>query len=489
MGLGRAVRASAGDIEQAMFVRVHDELSDPSACEDEEYVTGLRCTVAALLDYAITGIERGSADVPVPDHVMMQARRAVRAGVGLDTVLRRYVAGYALLRDYVIVQAQRERCETAPRALRDVLETQALLLDRLIAPVTGAYLLERETIASPPPVAVTVTDGDRAGAMRRRAPGLGLGLGLVDGWGPRERILRAAVQVVAERGFKDATVGEVLARARVSWHTFQGLFETGLDGCVIAALDGALRHGGMLVERAFAAQRDGRDGFRATLAGTLDFMDEEPALARVVMVEALAGGPVVLAHRERVAGEFCELVFARVRDQASWRWPLDGQALFAAVLGVIHGHLVARDPRPLIELLPALMASLLAPVLDPRELQEEIARSTQLARTLQAGRVPHVSAHADWAGITIPAVLSDRRSRHARRCLAHLAKHPGVSNRQVASALGVAHTSQVSGLLARLHAQGLLAKRSHGAGRRNAWSLTEYGHETLDMLEQTDRET
>jgi hypothetical protein len=99
----RALRA-AGELEQAIFARVGGDAFDRAVeARDAEYVAGLRAAVAAAVEYALGGIERGERGAgPVPAVatsrrvLITQARLAARVGVSLDTVLRRYVLGRAL---------------------------------------------------------------------------------------------------------------------------------------------------------------------------------------------------------------------------------------------------------------------------------------------------------------------------------------------------------------------------------------------------------
>lgn len=62
-------------------------------------------------------------------------------------------------------------------------------------------------------------------------------------------------------------------------------------------------------------------------------------------------------------------------------------------------------------------------------------------------------------------------------CLSYLSSHPGVSGTEVCSGLGIRHLSQVSRLLGRLEAKGLVS--NDGFGRQNAWELTPRGREVL----------
>ena len=58
------------------------------------------------MDFVLTGFEQvGGSPPQVPLAAVAQARRAASLGVGLDTVLRRYVAGHAILEDFVMQEA------------------------------------------------------------------------------------------------------------------------------------------------------------------------------------------------------------------------------------------------------------------------------------------------------------------------------------------------------------------------------------------------
>ena len=89
-------------------------------------------------------VERhGPADLSVVLHggepLLAQARRAARSGVGLDTVLRRYVAGHGLLSDFLV---QETEGRLAPAELKRLFRRLAATLDCLLNAVTTAYRLE-----------------------------------------------------------------------------------------------------------------------------------------------------------------------------------------------------------------------------------------------------------------------------------------------------------------------------------------------------------
>jgi DNA-binding transcriptional ArsR family regulator len=86
----------------------------------------------------------------------------------------------------------------------------------------------------------------------------------------------------------------------------------------------------------------------------------------------------------------------------------------------------------------------------------------------------------------LPALLGNPSARRARECLLFLAEQGRLglspSNREIAAGIGVTHQPQISRLLAQLAAEGLVSKRSQGAGKRNVLQLTERGEQVVRIL-------
>jgi PucR C-terminal helix-turn-helix domain/GGDEF-like domain len=145
------LRARRAEIVTAIFMRVCDVVPDPIGLADAEYVVGLRQAVAAAVDYGLVGIEWGrEGSGPAPAAAVAQAQRAARSGVSLDTVLRRYTAGYTLLEDFVVQEAESCDLVSQPRALRGVLSAHASVLESLTAAVAEEYRRELRRVACSP---------------------------------------------------------------------------------------------------------------------------------------------------------------------------------------------------------------------------------------------------------------------------------------------------------------------------------------------------
>jgi AcrR family transcriptional regulator len=300
----------------------------------------------------------------------------------------------------------------------------------------------------------------------------------------RDLILDAVVEVVAERGVAGAAVGLVIARTKVSRRAFYECFAS-LEDCLVAVLDRGLARARPLIVRGFADEGSWRDGMRAALAAMLVFCDREIELVRVCLVETLAAGRVVREHRERVAGEFRELVVEGVGGEVSHASWLAPEGVLASVVGIAISRLSSREPQPLLGLLGPLMGIIVGPFVDDAEVAREIERGNELARELLERRPPPIVAREDTS-VDVPAALLDPRAHRARNCLLYLAEQGArglaPSNREIADGIGIRSHEQISRLLARLAGIGLLVKHPGPRGGANAWSLTDYGRHVARAL-------
>jgi hypothetical protein len=139
-------------IEEVIFDHIRDPVSFGSAgSEDAEYLAGLRETVVAVIDYVLTGIEQGEEWAgPIPLVAVVQARRAARCGVSLDTLVLRYIAGHRLLGEFVNDEADRAGYSSYGHALHQLRRTQESLLERLTAAIATEYQRERERMERSP---------------------------------------------------------------------------------------------------------------------------------------------------------------------------------------------------------------------------------------------------------------------------------------------------------------------------------------------------
>lgn len=140
-GLTNRLRSRRAEIEQATFARVHS-IADSTERPDPEYADGLRAAVSAALDYGIEAVERDDDHPPpMPTVLLSQARLAARHGIKIEIVLRRYLAGYTLLGDFLIEESERGG-PLDGASLKRLLRVLAAILDRLIVAVSEEYARE-----------------------------------------------------------------------------------------------------------------------------------------------------------------------------------------------------------------------------------------------------------------------------------------------------------------------------------------------------------
>lgn len=140
--LAERLRIHYPEIEQAALARAH-AIADPLEGNDPEYVAGLKGAVAIALEWGIAALADDPDDAaPVPAALLEQARLAARNEIGLDVVLRRYFAGYAVLGDILARLAEQEG-EAALGSRGALLRPPAILFERLIGAVSAAYEGER----------------------------------------------------------------------------------------------------------------------------------------------------------------------------------------------------------------------------------------------------------------------------------------------------------------------------------------------------------
>jgi hypothetical protein len=137
--LSARLRARLPEIEDATLTRVYG-VAEPGRSADPRYVEGLRAAVSAAIDYGLESVEFGERVSAVPVILLAQARVAARNNVSLDTVLRRYVAGYTLLGDFLVEEANQSGLNGV--ALKGLLRTQAALLERVLAAVGEEHARE-----------------------------------------------------------------------------------------------------------------------------------------------------------------------------------------------------------------------------------------------------------------------------------------------------------------------------------------------------------
>ena len=285
-------------------------------------------------------------------------------------------------------------------------------------------------------------------------------------------MLVAALEAVEEVGYARMTVAQVIGRAKVSRKTFYDVFADRED-CFLAALEGAAGQVGALVRAAYVDEPAWRDGMRAGLAELLIFLDAEPGLARLFLVEALGAGPRVLERRAELLEDLAQVVDrGRIVTSAVREPPrVAAEGVVGAVFAVLHTRALEERGEPFTALLGSLMNIVVLPYLGARAAGRELARPGLEPRHHEDELSRAHNNRDPMEG------LSMRLTYRTVRVLVVIGEHPGASNREIADRSGVADQGQISKLLARLARLELVQNTGEGQekGGSNAWQLTPRG--------------
>jgi AcrR family transcriptional regulator len=300
----------------------------------------------------------------------------------------------------------------------------------------------------------------------------------------RSRLLSAAAAVIDELGYEQTSVARIAARGRVSRRTFYELFGN-REECLIALLDEVAER----VERELAAAALGGLAWRERLRGglwtILWFLDAEPVLARICVVQALHGGPRALERREQLLARL-----ARVLDEGRREGPrgeectlVTAEGLVGGAFGVVYARLRGGDDQPLTELLDELMGMIALQYLGARAARREQRRPAPARRPAPHDGRASVGMENDPLD-EVDMRLTYRTAR-VLACIAELGgRGSGPSNRAVAESAGVTDLGQISKLLRRLERLGLAVNTGggHQSGEPNAWELTSLGGQVARRL-------
>jgi AcrR family transcriptional regulator len=298
----------------------------------------------------------------------------------------------------------------------------------------------------------------------------------------RSRLLAAAVVVIDEYGYTNASVERITSRARISRRTFYELFD-GRDGCLIALIDDVAES----IEReTAAADLDGlpwHERVRGGLWAILSFLDREPALARICVAQALRGGPSVMERREEILARLATVLDeGRTQGARSGECtPLTAEGLVGAAFAIVYARLLKGERGPLTELLGELMGMIVLPYLGPAAARREQARPAP-ALPPPPRREPSTDVEAQQNPLEGLPLRVTYRTARALECIAG---RPGLSNRAVADCVGISDRGQISRLLARLERLGLTANDTddgHLRGEPNSWRLTPMGRQLAQRL-------
>jgi AcrR family transcriptional regulator len=180
----------------------------------------------------------------------------------------------------------------------------------------------------------------------------------------RDRVLAAATEVFAKRGYRGTTIDHIVAAAKTGVGSFYELFENKED-CFLQAYDRIIA---AARDRLIAAVPAGASPAEQACVGLrvlLNLIAAEPLRARLVLVEAQAAGPRALARYEKSLDVAVPLLRScRLESPVTDELP---ETLELAIVGgaawLLNQRLVMGEVADIEALFPELVDIVLAPYL------------------------------------------------------------------------------------------------------------------------------
>ncbi len=176
----------------------------------------------------------------------------------------------------------------------------------------------------------------------------------------RRRIMDGIAELSAEQGYEATKIGDIVRRAGVARKTLYDNFE-GKEDVFLAAFDSAFEDLMGRVEAACEAAESGwEERMRAGLAAFLAYVAEEPATARMCMIEAMSATPAATRRYEDGVQRFVALTKAGVPHCPELPETIE-ETLVGGVAWIVHQKIRRGEAEQAMDLLDELAEFVLAP--------------------------------------------------------------------------------------------------------------------------------
>ncbi len=176
----------------------------------------------------------------------------------------------------------------------------------------------------------------------------------------RRRIMDAIAELTAEQGYDATKIGDIVGRAGVARKTLYDNFE-GKEEVFLAAFDAAVDEAMRRIEEDCAKVEGGwEERVQAGLASFLRYVAEEPALARMCMIEALSATPAATERYEDALQRFVDLTKENVPHDDQLPETIE-ETLVGGVAWIVYQQIRRNETEKAEDLLPELSEFMLAP--------------------------------------------------------------------------------------------------------------------------------
>lgn len=178
----------------------------------------------------------------------------------------------------------------------------------------------------------------------------------------RQRIIAAAARVIAERGYRNVSVADIVKAAAIARGRFYEHFSSKED-CFFALYDAAAETALSAVREACAkGKEDFPERVRVGIVALLAAIDADRERARACVVEGPAVGPAIAPRFEKVIEDFAEILRSGRGEDASDDLPVTVEETVVGGLYWLLYHALLEDrPKKIGKLQPQLTEFSLIP--------------------------------------------------------------------------------------------------------------------------------
>jgi AcrR family transcriptional regulator len=190
----------------------------------------------------------------------------------------------------------------------------------------------------------------------------------------RQRIIDAMIECCAEKTYAATTIADIVKRAGISRTTFYKRFAN-KRACFDAALDSCIADLRAVAIAAHTGSDSPPEAVRKAVAAALDLLAAKPALAQLVMGDAVTVEPVILERYRSLLIPALEDIWDATEEEPKRSRASDPLLAFGRAQVLIFNQIAAGRTTKLPDLLPEIVYIALLPFAG----HEEATRQAQLA--------------------------------------------------------------------------------------------------------------
>jgi AcrR family transcriptional regulator len=176
----------------------------------------------------------------------------------------------------------------------------------------------------------------------------------------RRRIMDAMAELSAEQGYEATKIADIVRRAGVARKTLYDNFD-GKEEVFLAAFDSAVVEVWTQVEEACAgADPQWADRLAAGLRAFLAYVAENPAAARMCLIEAMSATPTASERYDDAMEKFVELLRRSAPAETGLPETIE-ETLVGGVAWVLHQQIRRSGAERALDLMPELLDFILSP--------------------------------------------------------------------------------------------------------------------------------